>query len=113
MKTWRAAWLAGALWLGSAIAGHAQELRYLGPSPGTPNGRVELGAGQVHEVTVGTQIPGWGQVSKITETHLVIRHRLSEAEHERLRSQGMATYDVLELHIMRAAPEAQPLPPPR
>jgi hypothetical protein len=102
MKTWRAAWLC-ALWLGSAIAGHAQELRYLGPSPGTPNGRVEL----------GTQIPGWGQVSKITETHLVIRHRLSEAEHERLRSQGMATYDVLELHIMRAAPEAQPLPPPR
>lgn len=113
MKTWRAALLACVLWLSSVIVGHAQELRYLGPSPGTPNGRIELGAGRVHEVTVGTEIPGWGQVSNITETHLVVRHRLSEAEQEHLRSQGMATYNVLELHILRAAPESQPLPSPR
>ncbi|HSF07238.1 MAG TPA: hypothetical protein VLG10_15755 [Methylomirabilota bacterium] len=112
MKTWRAALLVCALWLGSVMVGHAQELRYLGPSPGTSNGWIELGAGGVYEVTVGTQIPGWGQVSKITPTHLVIRHRLSEAEQERLQSQGMATYDVLEVHIIRATPEAQPLPSP-
>jgi hypothetical protein len=113
MNTWRVVLSAFVIWMWSATVGHAQELRYLGPSPGTPNGRIELGAGRVHEVTVGTEIPGWGQVSNLTETHLIVRHRLSEAEQERLRSQGMATYDVLELHIPRAAPETQPLPSSR
>ncbi len=113
MKTRRVAVLACLVGCWGAAVGHAQELRYLGPDPGTANGRIELGAGQVHEVTVGTQIPGWGQVSSITPTHLVVRHRLSQAEQQDLRSRGMVAYDVLELHIPRAAPGTQPLPAPR
>ncbi len=110
MKTRRVAVLACLVGWWGATVGHAQELRYLGPDPGTANGRIELEAGRIHEVSVGTQIPGWGQVSSITQTHLVVRHRLSQAEQEHLRSQGMVVYDVLELHIPRAAPEPEPLP---
>lgn len=96
-----------------AMVAHAQELRYLGPSPGTPFGRIVLGADQVHEVAVGSEIPGWGQVTTIAETHLVVRQRVSEAEQDRLQSQGMATYDALELHIPRVDLGAQPMPSPR
>ena len=113
MNTWRVVLSALVIWMWSVTLVHAQELRYLGPSPGTPAGRIELGPGQVREVAVGTEIPGWGQVTTISETHLVVRQRLSEAEQDRLRSQGMATYDVLELHIPRADLGAQPLPSPR
>jgi len=96
-----------------AMIAQAQELRYLGPSPGTPFGRIAIGPDQVQEVSVGTEIPGWGQVTTIAETHLVVRQRLSEAEQDRLRNQGMAAYDALELHIPRADLGAQPMPPPR
>jgi hypothetical protein len=106
MKARHAAALAALLgWWGVAV-GQVQELRYLGPAPGTANGRIELGAG-VYDVAVGSQIPGWGQVASITPTHLVVRQRLTEAEQEHLRSQGMVTYDVLELHIPRGAPETR------
>jgi len=113
MKTYGALWGILIVWLWSAAVVQAQEFRYLGPSPSMTTGRIELAPGQVREVSVGDEIPGWGRVIVITETHLVVERRLSEAEQERLRSQGMAVYTVLELRIPRADLGAQPLPPRR
>lgn len=112
MKPSRAVWTALVIWTSLATLAHAQELRYLGPGPGT-TAWVELAPGQVREVTVGAEIPGWGRVAKIFATHLVVERRVSEAEQERLRNQGMAVYEALELHIPRIDMGAQPLAVPR
>lgn len=112
MRTSRAVCSALLIWTWSAMAAHAQELRYLGPSSGT-TGWIELAPGQAREITVGAEIPGWGNVARILESHLVVERRVSEAEQERLRSQGMATYEVLELYIPRVDLGTQPLPAPR
>ncbi|MGH7314202.1 MAG: hypothetical protein ACREJV_13585 [Candidatus Rokuibacteriota bacterium] len=112
MKTSRAVCTALVIWTWSAMVAHAQELRYLGPSSGT-TGWIELAPGQATEVTVGAEIPGWGRVARIVESHLVIERRVSEAEQERLRSQGMAAYEVLELLIPRVDLGTHPLPAPR
>jgi hypothetical protein len=96
-----------------ATTAESQGPRYLGPSSGTPTGWVELSPGQVREVAIGTEIAGWGRVTRITETHLVVERRLSETEQAQLRSQGMAVYGAQELHIPRTDLGVQPLPSPR
>jgi hypothetical protein len=101
MTTYRVVGGILALRLWSATVVQAQELRYLGPSPGTPTGRIELAPGQVREVTVGDEIPGWGRVREVGDDHLIVERVLGEADQERLQSEGMMPYDVLELRILR------------
>jgi len=112
MKTFRAVCgVLVALWLCSGAAVHAQGLSYLGPNPGAPTGWIEIAPGQVTEVRVGDEIPGWGAVTQIVETHLVVERRLSQAEQDQLRARGAAVYQVLEIQIPRTDLEAEPLSP--
>lgn len=111
MNICRVASIVLALWMAAVTAAQAQGLRYLGSDAGTPIGRVELTPGQLTEIRVGDEIPGWGRVTNISETHLVVERRLSPAEQDRLRSQGAAVYSVLELHIPRADLGGQTLAP--
>ncbi|MGH7324140.1 MAG: hypothetical protein ACREJ9_05770 [Candidatus Rokuibacteriota bacterium] len=113
MKIHPAVWSLLVISMWSAVVVHAQELRYLGPNSSRPTGWIELSRGQVREVAVGEEIPGWGRVVEIAEMHLAVEQPVSEAEQDRLRSQGMATYEVLELRIPRADLGALPLPSPR
>lgn len=100
-----------ALGMWSAPSAQPQALRYLGPDSSRPTGWIELAGEQAREVAVGEEIPGWGRVRDITETHLGIEQPVSEAEQARLRSQGMAAYEVLELVIPRADLGSVPLSP--
>jgi len=98
-------------WLCSGAAVHAQGLSYLGPNPGASTGWIEIAPGQVTEVRIGDEIPGWGSVIQIVETHLVVERRLSQAEQDQLRARGALVYQVLEVQIPRTDLEAQPLSP--
>lgn len=99
-------WGAVAFWIGWTAVGEAQQLRYQGPTPGAETGQIELAPGQVRAVAVGEEIPGWGRVTELAETHLLVEQRVSEAEQERLRSQGKVVYEILELRIPRTGPGA-------
>jgi hypothetical protein len=111
MRAWRLVSSGLLLWTGSTLPAQAQELRYLGlGSPTT--GWIELAPGLATEITVGADIPGWGRVAAISESHLVLQWPVSDADQQRLRSQGMAAYDMLELHIPRVDVGTPPLPAP-
>ena len=112
MKSWCLVASALLMWSGSALSARAQELRYLGPASAS-TGWIELAPAGATEIAVGAELPGWGRVARIFESHLVLQWRVSDADRERLRSQGMATYDVLELHIPRVDVGTPPLPAPR
>lgn len=83
----------------STAALQAQELRYWGKTPGSTKGWIELGPGQYYEVAEGDAIPGWGRVQELGDYSLVVEQVLTEAEKERLRSQGVMAHDVLEIQI--------------
>lgn len=106
MRISRVVWGVIALWVGWTTVGEAQQLRYQGPTPGGRTGQIELAPGQVREVAVGGEISGWGRVTQLAETHLIVEQRVGEAEQARLRSQGKVVYDVLELRVPRTGPGA-------
>jgi hypothetical protein len=104
MRIARVVWAAAALWAGWTAVGVAEPLRYEGRTPGAQTGQIELAPGHVREVAVGDEIPGWGRVTDVAETHMLIEQRVSEAAQARLRSQGKAVYEILELRIPRTGP---------
>jgi hypothetical protein len=110
--------IAGVLSAGlvAASPGAGQELRYWGKQAGTASGRIEMGHGAYYEIGPGTEIPGWGRVKEVSESHLVVERVLTESQKSQLREQGAMVYDVLHIHIpnedLRRPPPAS-IPRPR
>ena len=91
--------LAAALLVASPAS--ADPLRYWGKDPGMPGGWIDLGEAGSFAVEAGTEIPGWGRVKAVTESHLVLERPLTGAEKLALREQDLLVYDVLEIHVPR------------
>ena len=99
----RIALLAGILAAALVVSpGHAQPpLRYWGTQAGTATGLVELRHGEYYEVEPGMEIPGWGRVKDVSDSHLVVEQVRTEAEKRQLRARDAMAYDVLEIHVPR------------
>jgi hypothetical protein len=92
--------------LAFASSGAAQPpLSYLGKpaasAPDSATGLIELGHGAYYEVGPGTEIPAWGRVKEVNESHLVLEQVRAEAEKRQMRQLNVMAYDVLEIHILR------------
>jgi hypothetical protein len=99
-----------------ASPGAAQPpLSYLGRQT-SATGLIELGHGEYFEVGPGTEIPAWGRVKEVNDSHLVLEQVRAEAEKLQMRQLNAMVYDVLEIHILRhdlRHPTSDRLPRPR
>src|SRR5258706_6422613 len=63
----------------ASAPGDAQEFRYWGKQADTATGWIEIGRAS-YEIRPGTEIPGWGRVREVAESHLVGERVLTESE---------------------------------
>jgi hypothetical protein len=90
------------VWFVCVSVGHAEQLRYWGqPQPGAATGLIQLGASHYAGIEVGTEIPGWGRVTRMSDSYLVIEQVLTDAQRDALARQGAMVHDVLEIHVPR------------
>ena len=83
----------------SALGG--ETLRYWGTGPDPATGTIEIGKGRYERVTVGTEIPGWGRVTALTDSHLVVERVLSDLDKQELADKGAMVYDRIEMRFSR------------
>jgi len=104
--------LSVAMVLAAAAAGEAQSLQYWGREARAPAGWIQLGAGKVHAVEPGAEIPSWGRVKEVHDDRIVVEQTATEAQKRELEALGALVYDVLEIHILREdLRQLMPMPP--
>jgi hypothetical protein len=114
--TMKLAWsvfAAAIAWNTAPPALSAEHLRYWGMSPDTTAGIIELGGNQRARVVVGSEIPGWGRVKALTDSHLVVERVLTDLDKQELEDQGAMVYDRIETRVPREdLRHGRPLPWP-
>ena|SRR5215831_9219632 len=89
------------VWFVCVSVGHAEQLRYWGQNADTVTGVIQLGTNHHAGIEVGAEIPGWGRVKRMSDSHLVVEQVLTKEQREALSRQGAQVHDVLEIHIPR------------
>lgn len=83
-----------------AHSARSDDIRYMGRIVGANAGRAQV-SGKNVDLLPGTSIPGWGTVTEITDTHLLLQRELTDRDRGELRRQGAADYEILEITIPR------------